>query len=371
MKVESPAPTPSGRLVSLDAFRGLTIAAMILVNNPGSWSFVYPPLRHAEWHGLTPTDLIFPFFLFIMGVSVALAFSRRRETGESRSRVRLKILRRTLVLFGLGLFLALYPRFDFGAMRIPGVLQRIAICYAIAAWLYLKLGTRSRALFFLMILAAYWAVLMLVPVPGGAAGQLGPHDNLCGYIDRLLMRDFLYRPDFDPEGLLSTLPAAATALLGTLVGDRLRGREPGFRTALFLSGAGAGMMLAGFAIHPFFPVNKSLWTSSYVLVSGGAAMLGLALFHWLLDRSGPAAWARPLRVFGVNPLALYVGSGILVRSLALVKIGGRPFKTYVYQSLLAPWARDYGGSLLYPVLLLLFWLAVLWPLENRAIRIRI
>lgn len=365
--------TGAARLPSLDVFRGITISAMIVVNNPGSWRFVYSPLRHAEWHGWTPTDLIFPFFLFIMGVSVSLALSRRVEEGGAKGALYWKIARRTLILFALGLLLALYPDFDVPGVRIPGVLQRISLCYLASAWLFCKTRTRVRILTVAALLAGYWAVLKLVSVPGGAAGDLSRGGNLCGYIDSALLGGHLYRPDFDPEGLLSTVPAVATALMGTLAGDWLRGRPLSKRSAGGMLAAGVSLMGIGQLLHPLLPINKQLWTPSYVLLSGGAAFAGLGICHGLLDLKERKAWTAPFRIFGTNAILAYVGSGILVRTLALVRMGPEslPFKAYVYQNWLAPWAGAYAGSLLYPLLLLLIWLALLYPLDRRSIRIRI
>jgi len=368
----------SERLRSLDAFRGATIAAMILVNNPGSWEYVYPSLRHAEWHGWTPTDFIFPFFIFIMGVSVSLAFSRRRADGLIPGRVQLKVARRTLLLFALGLFLALYPGFEFAGVRIPGVLQRIALCYLVSALLYLAAGPRIRLLATTALLAGYGAILLLIPVPGGAAGDLSPHGNLCGFIDTRLLGGHLYRPDFDPEGLLSTLPAIATALLGTLAGDWLRTRTRPLFKAAGLSAAGAVLAAGGLLLHPIFPINKQLWTSSYVLLTAGWAMVFLGLLHWMIEGKGLWKLTLPFQVFGTNAILAYVGSGIMVRTLALVRLnvgggegGTLPLKAFIYRYGLAPLAGLRAGSLLYPVLLLMVCLVLLIPLYRRRIFLRI
>jgi len=361
------------RLLSLDVFRGMTIAAMIVVNNPGSWRAVYPPLRHAEWHGWTPTDLIFPFFLFIMGVSVSIALAKRREERGWGADLAGKIVRRTLILIALGWLLSLYPRFNFSELRIPGVLQRIGLCYAVAALMFLKTRPRTRIAAGLGILAGYGALLALVPTPGGTAGDLSPGGNLCGYIDTLLLKGHLYTPDFDPEGLLSTLPAVATALLGTLAGDWLRAKPVSSRTVPAMLAAGAGMMAIGQVIHPLFPINKQLWTSSFVLLSGGAALAALGICHGLLDFGKRRIWAAPFRVLGTNAILVYVGSGIMVRTLALWKIGPEslPFRSFVFEHFLSPAFGPHTGSLVYPLFLLLIWTALLLPLYRRSIRIRI
>jgi predicted acyltransferase len=266
------------RLVSLDVFRGLTMAAMVIVNNPGDWGNVYAPLLHAEWHGWTPTDLIFPFFLFIVGVSITL--SRKTASWES-------ILRRSAIIFALGLFLAGYPRFDLSRWRIPGVLQRIAVCYLAAATFYrLMPGDRRRKAVILTSLATalaliYWAVMMLVPPPGGVAGDLTPEGNLAAWLDRALMEGHLWRPRWDPEGLLSTVPAISTTLLGVVAGLGLGTEWTPDRKAAMLAIGGGVAVVIGLAWDVVFPINKNLWTSSYAFFTAGAASLLLAACYWM------------------------------------------------------------------------------------------
>jgi predicted acyltransferase len=363
------------RLVSLDVFRGMTIALMILVNNPGSWEYVYAPLRHAEWHGWTPTDLVFPFFLFIVGVSLSFSLSRRKTQSSGAVPLYFKIVRRAIILFGLGLCLRLIPQFDFSTLRIPGVLQRIAICYLLASLIFLKTGTRSRVLISAGFLVAYWLILKLIPVPGYGAGVLELHGNLCGYIDTKLLFGHLYTPNFDPEGILSTLPALVTTLLGTLVGDWLRSSRPkGLKTSgLFC--AGIVLTSGGLWLHRFFPINKQLWTSTFVLFTAGAALLVLGLCYGVVDGLGIKKWAYPFCVFGTNAIAVYIGSTLMAKSIALVKIssGGKtiPLKTFIYDTLLVPLAGNFIGSLLFPLLLLTIWFFILWPLYKKKIFIKI
>lgn len=263
------------RLSSLDAFRGLTIAGMILVNNPGSWKHVYAPLRHAEWHGWTPTDLVFPFFLFIVGVSISLSFSKRMEQGIAKNELYLKTLKRTVILFGLGILLALFPHFNFLTIRIPGVLQRIALCYLFSSLLFLKTGIKGRCMTSFSFLAIYWLMMKLVPVPGYGPGILAYEGNLCAYIDSHLLAGHLYKPGFDPEGILSTLPAIATTLLGALTGDWLRSSKIILHKTIGILIGGLFFTLSGLLLHPLFPINKQLWTSTYVLFTAGVALLFL------------------------------------------------------------------------------------------------
>ncbi len=363
------------RLASLDAFRGLTIAGMILVNNPGSEEHVYPPLRHAAWHGWTPADLVFPFFVFIVGVSIALAISRRRGEGEGRGDLYFKIFKRSLIIFSLGIVLRLFPRVDFATLRIPGVLQRIALCYLFAALLYVHVGAKGRVGLAGLLLAAYWAVLRFVPVPGYGAGVLDFQGNLAGYIDLKLLAGHLYKPGFDPEGILSTFPAVVTSILGTLAGDWLRSSRRDSEKTLGLLAAGAGLTGLGLALHPFFPINKQLWTSTFVLFTAGAALLLLAAGYLLIDVMGWRKWAVPLRVFGTNAIAAYVGSILMAKIFLWIKVwsGGEKVSlfSWIYDKAVVPWGGKINGSLVFALGFVLLWLALLTPLYRKRIFIRI
>jgi predicted acyltransferase len=363
------------RLVSLDAFRGLTIAAMILVNNPGSDRFVFSPLRHAEWHGWTPTDLIFPFFLFIVGVSLALSLSRRREAGRPPAALYGKIFERSIVLFGLGLFLQLFPYFHWGTMRIPGVLQRIAVCFLLGSLLYLKAGSKQRLVTVLALLAGYWLVLKLVPVPGHGAGVLSYEGNLPGYLDDKLMHGHLYERAFDPEGILSTFPALATTLIGTLIGDLLRSSRPLRLKGRVLFVLGLVLTAAGLVLHRWMPINKKLWTSTFVIFTAGAALLLLAVFFTLMEVLRWKKWASPWLVFGSNAILVYAGSILMVKLIRLISVGPASapasVRDYVFSRLLLPWAGPFLGSLAYPLLLLAVWFLILLPLYRKKIFLRV
>jgi len=362
------------RLSSLDAFRGLTIAGMILVNNPGSWKHVYAPLRHAEWHGWTPTDLIFPFFLFVVGISISFSFSKRMEQGIEKNELYLKIMKRTVILFGLGILLALIPHFNLLTIRIPGVLQRIALCYLFSSFLFLKTGVKGRCMASFSFLAIYWLMMKLVPVPG-YAGILDYEGNLCAYIDSHLLTGHLYKPGFDPEGILSTLPAIATTLLGTLTGDWLRSsRRILHKTSGILIG-GLFFTLSGLLLHPLFPINKQLWTSTYVLFTGGVALLFLGFCYGMIEGMQIKKWSAPFLVLGTNAIAVYVGSSLMVKLISLIKVttSGEvlPLKAYIYNHVLAPWAGQLNGSLLYPLFLILLWVGIMVPLYRKKIIIKI
>ena len=327
---ESPAPT---RLTSLDVFRGLTIAAMTIVNNPGDWGHIYAPLEHAEWNGWTPTDLIFPFFVFILGVSLTLS-KRSLQSVPG-------IFKRAAVIFLCGFLLAYYVRFDLSRVRIPGVLARLALCSLFASLIYrqvLKAAEEARLQIVLgitaVILLTYWVLMTFVPVPGGFAGDLSPSGNLGAWIDRTVIGTahlWSSSKTWDPEGLLSTLPAIATALTGVAAGLVLSStRSQVEKTAIFI-GAGGVCVLLGVGWDQRFPINKSLWTSSYVLLSSGLAAILLAICYWMIDVQGRRRFLHPLVVMGMNPLALFVMSGFMVKTLLWIKVmgpAGKPVGLY-------------------------------------------
>jgi predicted acyltransferase len=373
------SPPTNSRLVSLDVFRGITIAGMVLVNNPGSWSHIYWPLDHAEWHGWTPTDLIFPFFLFIVGVAIPLAFARRLEAAGSRRALFMKVIRRTLIIFGLGLFLAGFPYFHLSTMRIPGVLQRIAVCYFFAAIIFLTTRARTQLIILIVLLVVYWLLMTRVPVPGFGSGDLGKEGNLAAYMDRAVFGVHVWAQAkvYDPEGLLSTMGALATTLMGVLTGQRLRcaTRTPVEKVAAMFV-AGAFCIMAGWTWNAWFPINKALWTSSYVLFTGGIALQFLALCYWLIDIKGYLTWTKPFVIFGVNALALFVGSGIMARLLTLIKVprgdGSRPaLKTVLHNAMFASWASPINASLLFAIAFILIWLFLMWLLYRKKIYIKV
>jgi predicted acyltransferase len=366
------AATVSTRLMSLDVFRGMTIAGMILVNDAGDWSHIYWPLEHAEWNGWTPTDLIFPFFLFIVGVSMVLSFDARRARGASRGALLLHSLKRSAIIFGLGLFLAGYPNFDFHVIRIPGVLQRIAVVYLIASVIVLFAGRAARWAIAAVLLIGYFALMKFVPVPGYGAGVLTPDGNLAAFIDRALMYNHLYVAHrYDPEGVLSTLPSVVTCLLGVFTGEWMRGKQPKQVVRGLLAGAVIGLA-AGKLWGIWLPINKTLWTSSYVLFAGGFAMALLAVCYWLTDIRGRKRWAQPFVWFGANPLAIFFLATWLSKMSVRHRAGGVLWKTNVYNGIFAHmFASPYLNSLAFATsYVLLFWLVALW-LYRRKIFVRV
>ena len=264
----------NSRLLSLDFFRGLTIAAMIVVNDPGSWSYVYPPLRHADWHGATPTDLVFPFFLFIVGVSIVLALSKVKN---SKSSIYFKIIKRTIIIFSIGLFLALFPNFDFENIRIAGVLQRIALVYLFCSVIYLNSSFLVQVWIGVILLILYWVFMTKVPFGDSLAGTLDPGNNFAAWIDQFITPGRMYQKTWDPEGFFSTIPAIATGITGMFCGHVILNKSKDLKDKIILIFvAGFSAICLGMLWDFSFPMNKHIWTSSYVLFSSGLAMLFLA-----------------------------------------------------------------------------------------------
>ncbi len=379
--------------MSLDLFRGLTIAGMILVNNPGSWSHVYWPLEHAPWNGWTPTDLIFPFFLFIIGVAMMFSFAARIERGpfnpSRRGSLALHVLRRSAIIFAIGLFLNGFPYFHLSRIRIPGVLQRIAVCYLFAALIALaarRPGASERGaqrivpivFAVLVLLVGYWALMTFVPVPGYGVGRLDPEGNVGAYIDRWAMSGHLWSQSktWDPEGILSTLPAIATMLIGVLVGEWLRSKTTAQIKASGLLAMGAAGLVLGELLHPFFPINKNLWTSSYVIFTGGFAMVLLGLCYWLVDIKGYRRWGAPFLVYGTNSIFVFALSSLLAKASIIFKVtraDGRAvtWHAFVYDKFFVPLASPVNASLLFAVSYVLLWLFLTWLLYRKRIFIKI
>lgn len=371
------ARSATGRLVSLDVFRGLTIAGMVLVNNPGSWSHIYWPLAHANWHGWTPTDLIFPFFIFIVGVAIPVAFGRRMAEGGSKRDLYLKIAKRTLIIFALGIFLAGFPYFPFSTIRIPGVLQRIAICYLFASLIFLNTRVRTQVITLIALTLIYWALMKLLHAPGFSMGDLSKEGSVASFIDRTILGPHIWKQGkvYDPEGLPSTIPAIATTLFGVLAGQWLRSDKTPYEKVAGLFVAGACSVVIGWCWNPFFPINKSLWTSSYVFFTGGLALEFLAFCYWLIDIKKYQRWAKPFVVFGVNAIVLFVGTGVMARLMGLIKLpwGNTriSLQGWIFQKLFLSWASPINASLAYAIAFILLWLGLMWILYWRRILIKI
>ncbi len=295
--------SPRHRLESLDVLRGISIAAMILVNNPGDWNAVFPPLLHADWNGWTLADTVFPFFVFIMGCAMPFAFARRDEAHNGEWRARVRVVRRAAILFGLGVVLNLVAAFpSIGGVRIPGVLQRLALAYAGAALIVRSTGALSQAVIAIALVAGHWLLMTLTPF-----GLTRDH-NLAGFIDAHAFGSHTLMPGFDPEGLLGTLPTIATALVGALAGQWLRVTTNVRRQIAGLAIGAMVLIAAGLAWSTVWPINKPLWTGSYAIFMSGLAALTLAACLFLVDMLGVRRWALPFLALGANPLAIYFGS---------------------------------------------------------------
>ena len=406
--LDAPKGPPRERLLSLDVFRGMTVAGMLLVNDPGSWASIYPPLEHAEWNGWTPTDLIFPFFLFIVGITTYLSLAARRARGDNERAIRNQIIRRGALIFLFGLLLNGFPYFAWGDVpgvadptfleriierlhtwRITGVLQQIGIAYLCAALLTLRTTLRQQIGIIAGLLFGYWFVMTVLPVPGeGTIGALlldSPPRTMAAWTDRLVfdwsrwgMGNHLWvgGKTWDPEGFLSTVPAIATAMIGNLAGRWIGQRRPLTERLAALSAAGAIGMMLGLMWHWVFPINKSLWTSSYVIFTAGLACVSLSTIMWIVDFQKSRGWTKPFVIYGVNPIIAFVGSGVMARciySIFKVTRDGREISLQagIYQTLFASWLSPLNASLAFAVTFVLFWYAILYVLYKRNIILKV
>lgn len=390
------------RLLSLDVFRGLTVAGMLLVNDPGSWGAIYPPLEHAAWNGWTPTDLIFPFFLFIVGITTHLSITARRERGDEEADILRSILRRGGMIFLIGLLLNFFPGFTWTTVpgnpdpsfldrvadrvahvRVMGVLQRIALAYTFAALLTLRTTIKAQVVILAGLLYGSWFAFTLLPVPG--TGLIGywannvPELTLEGWLDRLVLGNHMWvgASSHDPEGILSTFAAVGTAMLGILAGRWIADRPRPLADRLNgLFAIGALAMMAGLMWHWSYPINKNLWTSSYVLFSAGMASVSLATVMWLVEMQDVTWWTRPFVMFGMNPIVAFVGSGLLARmiySIIKVPLDGRSVSlvTYLYQTVYLPVLSPKAASLAFAITFDLVFLAILGFMYRRRIFLKV
>ena len=366
------------RLLSLDVFRGITVAAMILVNNPGDWGNIYSPLRHARWDGCTPTDLVFPFFLFIVGVSIVYALSGKKADPTTHGKTIVRIVKRSLIIFGIGIFLALFADFDFVNLRIPGVLQRIAVVFLFSSIIFLKTSTRVQLFLMAFILLLYWGLMTLVPVPGIGQPNLEPSTNLGAWLDNKLLPGHLWASSkiWDPEGILSTLPAIVTGLSGVLAGKWLRQPTEAAHKTTGLLLYGNLAMLAGLAWNLVFPINKALWTSSYVLYTAGLAAIGLGICYWFIDVKGHRFGIKPFAAFGMNAITVYVIAGLLPDIFNMIQVTGPASKSmclwrYLNEILFVPYFNPENASLLAALLFVLICFIPIWIMYQRRIIIKI
>ena len=325
------------RLISLDAFRGFTIALMIIVNDPGNWDNTFAPLLHAEWNGITLTDFVFPFFIFIVGVSIVLS---QRNKGTSSSTK--NILFRSIKIFSLGVFLGCFGEFMYHVVglgesfslsdiRIPGVLQRIALVYLSCAILYNHSSWFQQLVVMLFLLVGYYVVMVFVPVPGIGPGVLEPGKNLAAYIDSILIPGAMWQRTWDPEGILSTFPAIATGISGMMAGHLITSKLKAEKIVIWMFVIGVFCLLDSFVWEWLFPINKNLWTSTYVMYTSGWAFLILATSIWICDLMKYQSWLRIGIIFGSNSIAIYALSQMLVWFMyELSIIGGSSLNDMLY-----------------------------------------
>lgn len=367
------------RLLSLDVFRGFSIGGMILVNNQGDWNHVYRVLRHAAWHGWSGADIVFPFFLFAVGASLFFSLTSQLHAGESKKIIFYKVILRTFILIALGLFLNWFSCFTITHMRIPGVLQRIALCYFFSASLYLFTSPRLRIIITAVLFFLYGALLLYVTPDGFGHGSLDPCCNLPGYIDKNLFPGHTYEQapvqGFDPEGLLSTVPALCSTMIGVFAAGWTRPGPRSVTRAAGLMMIGTGCMALGQLLGGIIPINKNLWTPSYCLFMGGMAMLCFSFLHWIYDIRGFRCLSEPFQVLGRNAIAVYLLSSLAGRAMVSITVGSGdgavPVKTILYQSVSSAWLDPRASSFIYAAGFLSIWLGILYLLYRRRIFISI
>lgn len=346
-------PTPSERLVSLDAFRGATMALMVLVNTPGNGNFVYAPLRHADWHGWTITDVVFPSFVWIVGVAIVFATARQLAAGASKMTIFRHACRRAAILFALGLLVYLFPHFDFSTMRVLGVLQRIAICYLAATGIYLTSGVRGQILWIIGLLGAYWLLML--------QGDFTVEGNFSHAVDRAVLGNHNYSQTktWDPEGIVSTLPAIATALFGILAGHLLRLKRSLAERTTWLLLAGNLLILAGLILNIWMPINKKLWTDSFSIFMAGLDFVMMGFFAWWVDGLGHQKYVRPFVILGMNAIAIYMASELLDPVISEF-----PIKSGIYSAFTAI-VSPINASLLFAVSYTLLMFAIAYFMYRR------
>ncbi len=361
----------SNRVVSVDILRGITIIAMILVNNPGTWSSVYSPLLHAEWHGLTPTDLIFPFFLFIVGISISYAYKNKPNSLSTYK----KITIRSLKLIGLGLFfswfLPYFPFFrDFGSIRYPGVLQRIGIVFFMSALLFLNLNWKQLAGVIVILLISYWLFLGFVPFPDGTLPTFDrATNNWANYVDVKVLGKHTWKTDYDPEGLLSTIPAIATCVLGIFAGKFLDSEHESKDRKLVL--AGFLLLLFGYVWSYWFPLNKAIWSSSFVLVTAGWASIVLAVVYYLTDVK-KIKFGKVFIYVGMNAITIFFLSGFIAKSFGLLKINGQSIHSLLYKTIFVqPFLDAKLSSMLYAISVISFYVLLGFVLYRKKVIIKV
>ncbi len=356
------------RLVSLDAFRGAVMALMVLVNTPGDGHHTYAPLKHAEWDGWTPTDVVFPSFVWIVGMAITLSLGKRKAAGADRLELMRDVLRRAAIIYALGLFLYLFPHFDFPHMRVLGVLQRIAICYLIASAIYLTTKVRGQLIWIAGLLSSYWLIMFYAPVPEFGAGHLDVQRNFAHYIDSIVLGAHNYRSTktWDPEGIVSTLPAIATALFGILAGEIVALHERVSKRALWLAGAGVVLIAAGLFCDQWLPINKKLWTSSFALFMAGLDFTLFAGFLMAADGMGFKKYFQPLVIMGMNAITVYMASELVDTLISMWGV-----RQWIYTNVFLPIASPENASLMFSICYVLSMFAIAYAMYRKRWFVRV
>ncbi len=363
------------RLLTIDIFRGLTIALMILVNSQGNDA--YHLISHSDWNGCTLADLVFPFFVFILGVSLVFSLSKLLANDPAKQLLIAKIIKRSTSIFLIGLFINAFPyHFHFATIRVFGVLQRIAICYFVASFLFLTTRIQTQAIIMTALLIGYWLIMTCIPLPNYGINNLTPIGNVAAYLDRLTFSSpHLYGKIYDPEGILSTLPAIATALLGNLTGAWLISEQSHHKKVQSITAIGIVTVILGWLWGLTFPINKALWTSSYVLYTGGLALLLFAFCYWIIEIKGWQKWAKPFEIFGLNAIAAYCLHVILIKILAAIHIqnvngSSENLRIYITEQLF-DWTNLANGQLLFGIFYVILWFFILSIFYRKKIFIKI
>lgn len=347
------------------------MALMVLVNTAGDGSHVYAPLRHSEWNGWTPTDVVFPSFLWIVGVAMTLSLAKRLQSGVSRTHLFAQVFRRAAILYALGLLIYAFPKFDLSTLRLFGVLQRIAICYLITAAIYLNTGLRAQAIWIVSLLAGYWLMMTLIPVPGYGAGNLDVRRNFAHYVDSIALgrHNYAATKTWDPEGIVSTLPAIATTLFGVVAGQILRARRVLSERTTWLFIMGNALLAIGLICDIWLPINKKLWTSSFAIFMAGLDSVIFAMFVWAADGLGYKRIFRPFVIMGMNAIAVYMASELLDEIFGFIRWdrGGSvvSLRHWLYSSVFAPLASPINASLLYAIAYTALMFLIAWGMYRR------
>lgn len=363
-----PSPKRPPRLVSLDAFRGATIALMIIVNTPGDELHAYAPLNHAQWDGWTITDVVFPSFVWIVGVAMTLSLATRVAEGVPRTRLMIQVMRRAAILYGLGLIMYGFPYYNLHTLRLLGVLQRIAICYAVAGAIYLTASLRWQIGWIAGLLTGYWLIMMLVPVPGYGAGNLDMERNFAHHVDRMVLgtHNYAQTKTWDPEGIVSTLPAMATMLFGVMAGHLLRARRELAERTTWMFFIGNILIALGLICNTWLPINKKLWTTSFSLFMAGLDFVIFAILLWLIDGRRYQRAVRPLVIMGMNAIVVYLASEMVEELLSLIG-----WRDRLYAAVFAPLASPYNASLLYAVVYTLAMYGIAYGMYRRGWFVRV